>query len=50
MISLNMKLQQMKDSTFFVTLPKQVLIALGWRKGDTISYRLDKANIVLSNK
>lgn len=46
-----MKLQQMKQGQFFVTLPTQILRAKKWKKGDIIEYSLDnKGDIVLTRK
>ncbi len=42
-----MKLQKTKQEQFMVTLPKQVCIALGWKKGDKISYKLDNKKLIL---
>ena len=44
------KLQQMTAShnQFFLTLPKQIVMAKGWQKGDAIKVELDnKGNLVL---
>ena len=46
-----MKLQQMKQGQFFVTLPRQIILAKEWKKGDEITTNVDnKGNIVLSRK
>ena len=43
-----MKLQQMNDQSYFITLPKQIVLAKGWKKGDQIKYRInDKGEISL---
>lgn len=44
------KLQQMTASNnqYFLTLPKQIVMAKGWQKGNEIKVELDnKGNIVL---
>ena len=46
-----MKLQQMKQGQYFVTLPSQIVRAKGWNKGDLIEAKIDKeGNIVLKRK
>lgn len=46
-----MKLQQMKQGQFFVTLPSQIVRAKGWNKGDQIVAEINKeGNIVLKRK
>lgn len=46
-----MKLQELKTQTsnsFFVVLPKQIILAKGWKKGDHIQYKInDKGELVL---
>jgi len=43
-----MKLQQMNDRQFFVTLPKSIVLAKGWQKGDNIKFKInDKGELVL---
>lgn len=43
-----MKLQQMNNRQFFLTLPNQIVRAKGWIKGDTIQLIIDnKGNIML---
>lgn len=43
-----MKLQQMNDKQFFITLPNQIVRAKGWSKGDIIKAIIDsKGDIVL---
>ena len=44
------KLQQMTASNnqFLLTLPKQIMMAKGWKKGDDIKVEIDqKGNLVL---
>ena len=44
------KLQQMTASNnqFLLTLPKQIMMAKGWQKGDNIKVEIDqKGNLVL---
>ncbi len=46
-----MKLQQMKQGQYFVTLPSQIVRAKGWNKGDYINAIIDKeGNIILKRK
>tara|TARA_Y100000310_G_scaffold339688_1_gene433161 strand:+ start:16793 stop:16933 length:141 start_codon:yes stop_codon:yes gene_type:complete len=46
-----MKLQQMKQGQFFVTLPKQIVLAKQWKKHDEIIAVIDQeGNIVLRKK
>ena len=43
-----MKLQQLKEGTFFTTLPKQLVLAKEWKKGDKLKATIDaKGDIVL---
>lgn len=43
-----MKLQQMKNRQFFVTLPNQIVRAKEWKKGDDIKIEIDqKGNLIL---
>jgi len=37
-------------STFFVTIPKALVEALGWKKGDEVEFKLEKENVVLRRK
>jgi len=47
-LSINMKLQQMKNRQFFVTLPNQIVRAKEWKKGDDIKIEIDqKGNLIL---
>lgn len=47
-----MKLQQMNadnEGSYFVTLPRQIVLAKGWQKGDNIRAKItDRGNIELS--
>lgn len=46
-----MKLQQMKQKQYFITLPSQIVRAKGWVKGDHIVAEINKeGNIVLRKK
>lgn len=47
-----MKLQQQKDQgkSFFITLPKQLMEAMKWKKGDEIITELYKGHIILKKK
>lgn len=42
-----MKLQETKNNQFMITLPKQIVIALGWEKGINLNYKLDNGKLVL---
>lgn len=43
-----MKLQQLKQGQFFLNLPRQIVRAKGWKKGDVIQISIDKkGDIVL---
>ena len=43
-----MKLQQLKNKQFVISLPSQIVRAKGWNKGDLIKVEIDKeGNIVL---
>ena len=45
-----MKIQKIKDS-YFVCLPKAIVIAKGWERGDKLKVEFDsKGNIVLKKK
>lgn len=44
------KLQFDNNKQFKITLPKSILLAMGWEKGDDVKIQLDGAgNIVLKN-
>jgi AbrB family looped-hinge helix DNA binding protein len=44
------KLQYDANNQFKVTLPKKILEAIGWKKGDEIDIELDSfGNIILKN-
>jgi antitoxin component of MazEF toxin-antitoxin module len=43
-----MKLQQMNNKQYFITLPNMIVRAKGWVKGDNIKVVIDKeGNLVL---
>ena len=43
-----MKLQQMNNKQYFLTLPSQIIRAKGWIKGDTLKIVIDnKGDIVI---
>ena len=44
------KLQFDNNKQFKVTLPKQVLLALGWKKGDSIDISLDDGHLILKRR
>jgi bifunctional DNA-binding transcriptional regulator/antitoxin component of YhaV-PrlF toxin-antitoxin module len=45
------KLQFDNNQQFKITLPKQILLAKGWKKGDKINIQLDlDGNLVLKRK
>lgn len=37
-----MKLQLMKHGTFFITLPKQIVLAKGWKKGQELKCKINQ--------
>lgn len=42
------KLQYINNKQFIITLPKGIVLAKGWKKGDRIEFTLDdKGNIIL---
>lgn len=46
-----MKLQQLNNGAYILTLPSPIMRAKGWVKGDTINIEINKeGNIVLSKK
>jgi len=45
-----MKLQKTKQDQFSITLPKQIIIGLGWEQGDEINYKLDNKKLLLSKE
>lgn len=43
-----MKIQELPNGTYTITLPKEIVRAKGWKKGDNLYIKLDnKGNIVL---
>lgn len=45
------KLQFENKKQFKLTLPKSLILALGWKKGDNIEVKLDKnQNLILKRK
>jgi bifunctional DNA-binding transcriptional regulator/antitoxin component of YhaV-PrlF toxin-antitoxin module len=45
------KLQFDNNQQFKITLPKQILLAKGWKKGDKINIELDSTgNLILKKK
>lgn len=43
-----MKLQQMKNGQYFVSLPRVIIRSKQWKKGDVIQYKInDKGELVL---
>ena len=43
-----MKLQELNKRSYFVVLPKQIVLAKSWKKGDEIKYKInDKGELVL---
>ena len=43
------KLQYDNNQQFKITLPKQIILAKGWKKGDKINIKLDnKGDLVLN--
>lgn len=45
-----MKLQQMNDKQYFITLPNQIVRAKGWIKGDQIKAVIDKSGDIVLRK
>lgn len=45
-----MKLQQMKDRNYFLTIPKDIVRAKEWHKGDKIVAKIDKEGNILLKK
>ena len=45
-----MKLQQMNNKQFFITLPNQIVRAKGWNKGDTITPIINKEGDIVLKK
>ncbi|MBI2137130.1 AbrB/MazE/SpoVT family DNA-binding domain-containing protein [Candidatus Woesearchaeota archaeon] len=45
------KLQYDSNRQFKITLPKQIVLAKGWRKGDTLLFEIDRGgNLVVKRK
>ena len=45
------KLQYDSNRQFKITLPKQIVLAKGWRKGDTLLFEIDRSgNLVVKRK
>jgi len=50
-LSINMRLQQMKQGQYLLTIPSQLVRAKGWKKQDTIEASIDSnGDIVLKKK
>ena len=45
-----MKLQQMNNKQFFVTLPNQIVRAKSWKKGDIIKPEINKDGDIVLKK
>ncbi|MFH1332497.1 MAG: AbrB/MazE/SpoVT family DNA-binding domain-containing protein [archaeon] len=46
-----MRLQQLKNGTYVVSLPSQIVRAKGWKKKDTLEVEIDKqGNLTLKKK
>ena len=45
-----MKLQKTKQDQYIVTLPKQIIIALGWEKGIKLGFKLENKRLILSRE
>ena len=44
-----MKLQQLKSGQYFLSLPRQIVRAKGWKKGDVINITINsKGDLVLT--
>ena len=45
---MGMKIQKSKAGQFFITLPKQIVLAKGWNKGTELKCRVsDKGELIL---
>ena len=42
-----MKLQQMKQGQYFLTLPSQIVKAKDWKKGDMIKVKINKEGAIV---
>lgn len=46
-----MRLQQIKDKAFFVVLPRQLVRAKGWIKGEELDCKIDaQGNLVIKKQ
>lgn len=45
-----MKLQQMNNKQYFITLPNQIIRAKGWQKGDCIKALIDRQGDIVLKK
>ncbi len=45
-----MKLQQMKQGQYFLSMPSQIVRAKGWNKGDRIKIVIDKEGDLILRK
>ncbi len=46
----NMKLQQMKQGQYFLTLPSQIVRAKGWKKGAYLKIEINKEDNLIIKK
>ena len=46
-----MKIQQLQNGAYIITLPRQIVLAKGWKKGDEVKTEINKeGNIVIKEK
>ena len=45
-----MKLQKMGDKQYFVTIPKAIIKALKWKKGDIVDWNINNKSLGLVRK
>ena len=45
-----MKLQELNKTSYFVVLPKQIILAKGWNKGDNIITEINKNGDIVLKK
>lgn len=45
-----MKIQQIKDNTYFVTIPKAIMKSMKWQKGDNLQLVITKHGLILEKE
>lgn len=45
-----MKLQLTKNDQYIITLPKQIVLALNWAKGDKLTFKLDNKKLAIGKE